>query len=324
VIPGAAPYQDELARLLHAHSAALGIIGPITAVTTSLLGRGESHLSLRVDVNEQQCFTARLAYRPDWDAQLAREFEYLTLLPSGIGPAPLYLDLSKRYVPYPCAILSFVRGASRSDWSSNDLQVHAATLARLHQAQAPHWGGIGDLRQRPFDMRQHFHAALAYWRTHHPDLFSLDVVARLVPRLDDYVTAHNDLFTALHSFSLVHGDMCVPNILFDNSAVRYIDWEWTEYGDPAVDITQLGWDIANPPWQLCLVQDRLDTFLAAYQAHRPDPTLRPRREVWMAYYKFFDHLHFRTRAAQQQDRSRQQYVAAVERIERALVAQFLR
>jgi aminoglycoside phosphotransferase (APT) family kinase protein len=323
--PAAATFQPELARLIHARRATLGIGEPITAVTTALLGAGESNLSLRVDVNGQPRFTARLAYRPEADAHLAREFRDLALLPAGVGPAPLYLDLSRQHVPYPCAILSFVPGDIRTDWTVADLQAHAATLARLHRPLVSRWGASGDLHGGPFDMHGRFGASLAYWRTHHPELFQIAVVERLVARLDAYFAANNDLFTALPSFSLVHGDLCVSNILFDRGTVHYIDWEWMEYGDPAMDLTQLGWDIANPPWQLCLVGDRLDTFLHAYLARRPDPTLPERREVWMTYFKFFDHLHFRTRVAQQAKPTSAmgpQHAAAVERIEHALLAQF--
>jgi aminoglycoside phosphotransferase (APT) family kinase protein len=324
--PDAAVIQHGLARLIHGQHAALGIGEPIGTLATALLGAGESNLSLRVDVNGQPRFTARLAYRPEADAHLAHEFADLALLPPGIGPTPLHLDLSRQYVPYPCAILSFVPGDIHVDWPSEDLQTHAATLARLHQQQMPCWGATDDLHNGPFDMHERFRASLTYWRTHHPELFEIAVVERLVPRLDAYFAAHNDLFTALPSFSPVHGDLCVPNILFDRGAVRYIDWEWMEYGDPAMDVAQLGWDIANPPWQLCLVGERLDAFLGAYLAHRPDPVLPERRKVWITYFKFFDHLHFRTRAAQQvtaPPATAPQYVAAVERIEQALVAQFL-
>ncbi len=322
-------FHDGLARLFRENHVALGIADPIATLTTTTLGAGESNLSLRVEVNGRQSFTARLAYRAEAkaDVNLAREFEQLTLLPAGVGPTPLYLDLSKRHVPYPCAVLSFVPGAPRAEWSVEDVRAYAATLARLHRPQVPHWGAIGDAHERPFDMRQRFHDSLAYWRTHHPALLEIDTVARLVLRLDAYTAAHNSLFTGLSSFSLVHGDPCVPNVLFDhNGEVRYIDWEWMGYGDPALDVAQLGWDIANPPWQIALVGDRLDAYLGAYQAHRPDPTLRERREVWMAHLKFFDHLHYRTKAQQHQTEannvSRKHYLSAVERIADSLIAQF--
>ena len=177
-------------------------------------------------------------------------------------------------------------------------------------------------------MRQRFHDGLAYWRTYYPALFEIDVVTQLVPRLDAYTATHNSLFTGLPSFSLIHGDPCVPNVLFDHDGeVHYIDWEWMGYGDPALDVAQLGWDIANPPWQIALVGDRLDAYLGAYQAHRPDPTLRERREVWMAHLKFFDHLHYRTKAQQHRtganDAPREHYLSAVERIADSLIAQFL-
>jgi aminoglycoside phosphotransferase (APT) family kinase protein len=175
-------------------------------------------------------------------------------------------------------------------------------------------------------MPQRFRDSLAYWRTREPALFDIEVVTQLVPHLTSYFAAHNDLFTGLASFSLLHGDLCVPNILFDHGTVHYIDWEWMAYGDPALDVAQLGWDIANPPWQLVPLGQRLEAYLGAYAAERPDATLRQRREIWMVYLKFFDHLHYRTKAQQQAGAgvgAMTQYQAAVERITASLTAQFL-
>jgi len=181
-------FHDGLARLFQARRTALGIAGPITTLTTTMLGAGESNLSLRADVNGRQSFTARLAYRTEaeTDAYRAREFEGLALLPPGLGPTPLYLDLSKRHLPYPCAVLSFVPGAPRADWSVEDVQAHAARLAHLHRTQVPHWGAIGDEQKRPFDMRQRFHDGLAYWRTYYPALFEIDIVACQWPMQRSY------------------------------------------------------------------------------------------------------------------------------------------
>jgi hypothetical protein len=139
-------YQRGLARLIRANSAVLGIVHPITRITMTALGMGESTLSVRVDVNRRQRFTGRLAHRATADAPFAQEFDRLTLLPAGVGPMPLYLDLSRQYVPYPCAILSFVPSAPRPLWSVEGLRQHGATLARLHRHEVPHWGSIGDAR----------------------------------------------------------------------------------------------------------------------------------------------------------------------------------
>ncbi len=131
-------FHQGVARLVRANRDALRIADPIDTLTIATMGAGESNLSLRVEVNGRQRFTARLAYRAEAETHLAREFGRLALLPSGVGPTPLYLDLSKQFVLYPCAILSFVPGEPRADWSVEDLQAHAAALARLHHHQVPY------------------------------------------------------------------------------------------------------------------------------------------------------------------------------------------
>jgi Ser/Thr protein kinase RdoA (MazF antagonist) len=322
-------YQPTLEQIIRSQRAALGLREAVETVAATPLGAGESNISLRITVNGPHDFTLRIAYRADTEDNLAREFALLQRLPPGFGPTPLYLDISKQRLPYAFALLSFIPGEIVTSWTAHHLQLHANKLARLHLSQVPYWNqSRGPLRYEPFDIYQEFQTSLGYWRNHYPAVVEVEVVAQLIPRLAAYFQQHNDLFTSLSSFSLIHADPCLPNILFTSDDVWYIDWEWTRYGDPAYDIAQLVWDIDNPPWQCTLSEEQLGLLLHTYQQQRPDPTLRERRDVWMAYIQFFDHLYYRSRVEHlmtnsSHSLSQDEYRAVVARITNALSAKFL-
>ncbi|GHO94467.1 hypothetical protein KSF_045150 [Reticulibacter mediterranei] len=322
-------YQATLEQIICSQRAALGLQEAVETVTTTLLGAGESNISLRITVNGRHDFTLRIAYRSDIEDNLAREFALLQQLAPGFGPTPLYLDTSKQSIPYAFALLSFIPGEIVSSWTAHHIQQHATKLARLHLSQVPYWNRSREaLRYEPFDMYQEFQAGLAYWRSHYPAIMEVEAVARLISPLAAYFQQHNDLFISLPSFSLIHADPCLPNILFTCDDVWYIDWEWTRYGDPAYDIAQLVWDIDNPPWQFALSAEQFALLLDTYLQQRPDPTLRERREVWMSYIQFFDHLHYRSRVqdlmtSSSHTLSQDEYRAVVARITDALSMRFL-
>lgn len=322
-------YQAVLEQLIRSQRTALGLQEAVDTVTTTPLGAGESNISLRITVNGQYDFTLRVAYRADTEDNLAREFALLQQLTPGFGPTPLYLDTSKQLLPYAFALLSFISGEIVTSWTAYHVQLHATRLARLHQPRVPYWNRSREApRYEPFNMYQEFQAGLAYWRSRYPAIMEVEEVARLIPRLAAYFQQHNDLFTSLPSFSLIHADPCLSNILFTHDDVRYIDWEWTRYGDPAYDIAQLVWDIDNLPWQFTLSEELFALLLHTYLQLRPDPTLRERRNVWMSFIQFFDHLHYRSRVQElmttfSHTLSQDEYRAVVARITNALSARFL-
>jgi len=287
------PPYETVAALIQCHRDSLRL-EQVDQVETALLGQGEANLNVLVTVNQSQRFNLRIGLRKaESERTLQREYDLLQLVPAGIGPRTYGLDFSRRKLPQPYMVLDYLAGELKTAWDITDLEAHACTLARLHQQKFAQHGAIGQLSDPPYDFLHRFDTGVTYWQTHHPYLLDIPVVQRLLPAIRQHISDNNELFLDLRRFTLVHGDAHPLNILFDGDHISYIDWEWAAIGDPAEDIAMLGWDVATV-WQMALIGERLDGYLAAYLVLEPDDTLRERRDLWMVSTMFFDQLYHRT------------------------------
>ena len=317
------PYHPALEAMLRANAAVLGLPEPFGPIHSELLGRGESNLSFRLSVGHEHSFTLRLCHRPEVAQNLEREFALLHTLPQGFGPRPYLLETSAEILPGPFALVSYLPGEVLTRLTLEQLRAHGRRLAELHNATESHAEGAA----AP-DIHQEFLSSLAYWRGSHPALLEQPEVKRLISALERHFERVSAPLLGSARAVIIHGDPCLPNILFDGAQVNYIDWEWTRLGDPAQDLSQVGWHFENLPWQTRLSEFEEATYLNAYQEVRPDPTLLERRRLWVALYGFFDHLHFRTKAAAQaaQEEVRPgelDYAGVVARMYDALSLEFL-
>jgi aminoglycoside phosphotransferase (APT) family kinase protein len=313
------PSIETITAILRKHRNIL-YLEQIEQVELALIGQGEANINLLVTVNRSHRFNIRIGLRgKESERTLQSEFEVLQLLPSGIGPGVFALDFSQTHLPQPYLLLQYITGALKKTWDLADLQLHAHTLARLHQRKFDGHGPIGQLSEAPYDFLYRFDVALNYWQSHHPYLLEIPVVQRLFRPIRHFIVAHRDLFMALRHFTIVHGDLHPLNILFNGDQLCYIDWEMAAIGDPALDVSMIGWDIETS-WQMELTGDHIRDFLDTYLALEPDDTLPQRREVWMIYTMFFDQLYHRTQIPNDVT-GRQLYT--VQQIESYLTQRFL-
>lgn len=313
------PTVETVTAIVREHRDVLGL-EEIEGVASSLLGQGEANLNVLVTVNQSRRFNLRIGLRDRESGRtLESEFDVLQIAPPGIGPRAFLVDFSRTALPQPYMVLEYLQGELKKTWDAADLQAHARTLARLHQRKFDRHGAVRHLSDAPYDFLHRFHVAVNYWQTHHPYLLDIPIVQRLLPPIRHFVAGHNDLFTALRRFTIVHGDAHALNILFTGDRVRSIDWEWATIGDPASDIAMIGWDIATA-WQMELTGERLDAFLETSLELEPDDTLRQRRDLWMVYTMFFDQMYHRTQIPDDPT-GRQSYT--VQQIETYLTDRFL-
>lgn len=313
------PSSDVIAALLRKHCDALGL-DSVGEVKVSLIGQGEANLNVLTRVNQAQDFNLRIGLRGDEsDRTLQSEYAVLQIVPNGVGPSAFLVDFSRTALPQPYMVLEYLAGGLKKAWELEDLQAYARALAHLHQRKFEKHGALDALSDAPYDFVYRFDTALNYWRTHHRYLLDIPIIQRLLPPIRHFVVDNASLFTDLRHFAIVHGDAHPLNILFHEGRVYFIDWEQATIGDPACDVTNVGWDIATA-WQMELTGERLESFLDTYLALEPDETLRQRRQVWMVYTMLFGHMYNRTQLANDPTGK---HLDAVQRIEGYLTNRFL-
>jgi thiamine kinase-like enzyme len=276
----------------HRHTLALDHVGH---VDVSFIGQGYANLNVLVTVNQAHQFNLRIGLKNNKTAarKLQNEVDVLRRVPVGIGPRSFVVDLSRTHLPKPYSILQYLPGETKTLWSDVDLETHACRLAQLHQRKFAQHGKFGRLTQAEFDILNDFRDNLHYWQIHYPALFDLATFQRLIPTIRQFVADHAKLFSGLHTFTIVHNDLNMRNMVFHDNRLYYIDWQWTRVGDPALDIASFAWDIDNPPGIMKLTGQRLDMFLTTYFGHKVDATLRQRRDVWMVFGMFFALFFYR-------------------------------
>jgi aminoglycoside phosphotransferase (APT) family kinase protein len=267
------------------------------SVKLSSPGVGEGHHIVQVLNQNQQSVLIRIGLRGEESVKsLANEQAILNALPEGIAPSLYAWDLSRTNVSEPYSILGYCPGIFKTEWSSSDISRHAAQLARLHSTRFASHGPLnGEQNSEPFSMLGRFDAAYSYWEERQPAMLRQSLIRQFGRHVREILADRDHYFTRLTRFSLVHGDLHPLNIVISDESMRYIDWESAYVGDPAHDISMLGWEIGTG-WQIALDRDSMQFFMSEYQTlSDEDESLDQRRDSWMLYTMFFDQIYHRTR-----------------------------
>ncbi|RSM88715.1 hypothetical protein DMH04_08850 [Kibdelosporangium aridum] len=296
---------------------------PPGKLNVSLIGTGESYAAWLVRVAGADPLVVRIPRRPveELPRPMAAEMTGLTLAPPGLGPRAVLFEESADPLGAPFLVTGYVPGheVSVHDWDDALLAAHARQLAALHATPFTAAGEV-TAAERDRTPRLSLTARLAdsleWWRGAHPDVLGDPEVARLLPAVEQHITAAEPAFARLRRFALIHGDLVAPNILVHAGTPRYVDWEWVEVGDPAQDLAYIGGLVAAPPWYVPLTTEQIDRFLKAYVVHAgeaagPLTDLRIRRDAFEIFERFFSSLHFRTQRGNDEDRRSGRYTEAV-------------
>ena len=270
----------------------------------------------------------RLARRPTGELPVpaVEEFTGLRLAPAGLGPRVIgmgaigleaigrgaigmeAIGLGERAGSddaehsYPYLVQSFVLGVvlPAAQWTDAMRAELAASFARLHERQWPCPGPVtaagapsgpasrSDSAQVGIDLPAEIEGIVAHWSPR------LDSRARavwepFVAPMRAYARELAAEFAALASFSQLHGDPALTNILVAQGTPRLIDWEWTQIGDPARDLAFVGGQVHAHPWYGPLTDRQITGLLTAYReaGGRGDlDALRRRRDLWLALEGF--------------------------------------
>ena len=193
------------------------------------------------------------------------------------------------------------------EWTDDDLFRLAGKLAVLHQTVRTDFHGDVDAPvPGPLDLPAELDASWAWWRERQPELAGEPFVAGVAPLVRAYVAERAGTVAGLTSFCLVHGDLAATNVVFDDGEPRLIDWEWSQFSDPARDLALIGGEVYGGPWYVPLTPARGEAFVARYAAlmgldAAQTRDLRRRRDAWMAYERFNSALHFSMKARERPD-----------------------
>jgi thiamine kinase-like enzyme len=196
---------------------------------------------------------------PDERHRAAREYDTLRLLRAAgldIAPEPLWLDESRTTLPYPIVVYRWLGGRALS--TPLTARQLAALLEALQHMHALRPGAPGpDLRDAWFqwfdwapyleELRESL-ALYGSWLAENdpagPEL--RDRLTRLVARTGETVRA-SDVRPQrdVVPLRLCRMDHNLANGVWGaDGRLRWVDWEYSGWGDPAMDLAELRWHVA--------------------------------------------------------------------------------
>ncbi len=246
--------QNQIDRWLEVVAAAHGAgVDSWTAgdVTVARLPGGFNNALYRIEADGQQVACKLCVV--DRRHRAAREYGALRLLHAAgldIAPQPLALDESCRVLPFPAVVYRWLAGEPVPP-SPSQAQL-AALLESLHQmhslppsAAMPdawfHWFDFG----RYLDEMDSLSARYDPWlRAHDPEGPAL---IRRIARLREHcaavvATTAADPSRHIVPLRLCRSDTNLANAIWGaDGRVRWVDWEFSGWGDPAMELAELRW-----------------------------------------------------------------------------------
>lgn len=247
------------------------------------LGMGENNLNYLI-MSGKQKYVFRICIKKYLEKNFCKEFKFLKHIPKNLSPRPLYLDKTKKLLPYYYSILKYVEGNSYVLWNRKKLKLHAHAMAKLHAKVFSYWVTTGKKRKR-FSLYKKF----IYDINTYKNISFTNKQKILVKKFRLYIQKNDHYFTELKKFHFIHGDLCADNILFKKGSIKYIDWEWCGIRDNAEDLAKVYInDNSISPWYISLNNKEIDFMITEYSKTIKDSTLRKRVDIWNNYGLFMD------------------------------------
>jgi aminoglycoside phosphotransferase (APT) family kinase protein len=229
-----------------------------SSVTVHRVTGGGNNALYRVEADGQS-YACKLCVA-DERRRAAREYGALGLMHAAgldIAPQPLWLDDSCTIVPFPAVAYRWLSGEPLS--SSPTAQQLAALLdsfQRLHTLQPAEFEDydIPDAWFHWFDFAPYLAELHGFLAEHGPWLAATapegqelcDRLARLVDSCAEVVmTSGVDPGRESVPLRLCRVDPNLANIVWSGDGrLRWVDWEYSGWGDPALDLAELRWHSA--------------------------------------------------------------------------------
>ena len=222
----------------------------------------------------------------------AREYGVLCLLRVArldIAPEPLWLDESCAVLPFPTVIYRWLPGES---FASPLLQPQLAAVLqsyqRVHALRRRDYGGCGlfnawfhwfDFAPYLAELRECLAEYGSWLATTVPDGGALrDRLARLVDDCTGVLTsAPVDPGRDRFPLRLCRVDPNLANVVYcEDGRLRWVDWEYSGWGDPALDLAELRWHAAFAG----LSAAQHVWLRESYRRPNDDPSFEARIALW--------------------------------------------
>jgi len=259
-------------------------------VTVRRVRGGANNALYQVEANGQ-CYACKLCVA-DERRRAVREYGALCLLHAAgldIAPKPLWLDESCAILPFPTVVYRWLQGTSLSTpLTAQQLAALLDTYQRLHSLQPGaveghdlpyasfHWFDFAKYVAELQSLLAQYGAWLATDALDGPDLY--DRLAQLVSSCTETVAA-TDVDPSHDRFPLrlCRVDPNLANVVWDgDSRPQWVDWEYSGWGDPALDLADLQWHAAFAE----LNEAQRIWLRESYRPPDDDPDFIERLAVW--------------------------------------------
>jgi len=260
------------------------------SVTVCRVAGGGNNALYRVEV-DGRVYACKLCVA-DERRRAAREYGALGLLREAgldVAPEPLWLDESCTALPYPTVVYAWLAGEPLNPaLTHGQLAAVSDSVQQMHalrpcdyerfdlRAACLQWFDSAPYLARLRDMLNQYGPWL---RTTAPDGQDLwERLARLVERCAvTFATTSVDPGRGRFPLGLCRADQNLANGIWGaDGRLRWVDWEYSGWGDPALDLAELRWHAALAdlaPAQHAWLRDH-------YRRPAGDATFNERLAVW--------------------------------------------
>lgn len=227
-------------------------------VTVRRVSGGANNAVFRVEAGGEQ-FACKLCV-DDGRQRAGREYGALRLLHAvgpDLAPEPLWLDESCSVVPYQAVAYRWLRGTPLSpNPTGQQLAALIESIQRLHGIDPGAAGGVElcDAWFHWFDFARYLDELKTLLSEYGPWLVSADAQGRQLRRRLAWLVEDCSALVAGSqadpsrervTLRLCRVDPGLANALWcDDGRIRWVDWEYSGWGDPALDLADLRWHAA--------------------------------------------------------------------------------
>lgn len=211
---------------------------PFEVESWRLMNRGIWHDVYVLQDEDERRYVLKLPNKTiiEWEKKLRKERWVLKKLQSTslrLSPGLIYVDTSKKLVPFACQVVDFLEGENITK-NSTTLSELAVSLGKLHKLSFTKWGGLPP-RKSSFAFSAYFTYRFSPQVARLPSL-----TQKQLRPLFAQIKIALQTYHCRQVFSLTHGDVNTRNVLRSKSGdLVFIDWEMADIRPPASDLADL-------------------------------------------------------------------------------------